>query len=483
MKDYYMRIIFLCIFLFNFVFALDYVSFRENDKLGVKDKKGNIIIPAKFEDIDTTKFGDGLMPAQVQIDDYKNWGFINLKGDFVIAPTFERVKSGFIDGLAIVYHCGMTLRTNSCYYNFIDKHGNKISEQKYFYDAKPFSEGLALVQSANDYLGTINPGYGYINKTGKFVIEPKYDFHAKSFSEGLAVVAIGTFDKKYGYIDKLGNMVIPTKFENASSFKDGLALVEIEEDGERYYSLINKKGDLIANEKFHRLNDFQKGIAVCSVEKEMSSNELSALEAELANSNYKSSIKRMISQEAKYKYGAIDRSGKWVIRPKYQYIDMFLDGFARAKIDDKFGMIDKSGKWIIEPKYKFLDKFSEGLAAAQTDNGYGYIDKKGKMVISPNKTYITVSDFKNGLAIVSTKYISPTYKEIRNGLRGKYVIGFINKKGEVIIPPKYISRTNSIAPYFSNDNIYKVELNGKHGFINKKGEECDKFGKLVKWSE
>ena len=30
----------------------------------------------------------------------------------------------------------------------------------------------------------------------------------------------------------------------------------------------------------------------------------------------------------------------------------FINGFARAEIDNKWGIIDKEGKWFIEPKYK-----------------------------------------------------------------------------------------------------------------------------------
>jgi len=68
----------------------------------------------------------------------------------------------------------------------------------------------------------------------------------------------------------------------------------------------------------------------------------------------------------------------------------------------------------------WVSDFSEGLAAVYTgdDNPGGFINKKGEWVIPP--VYSFISAFSEGLAVVK-KELSSRY-------------GFINLKGEMVIP-------------------------------------------------
>jgi hypothetical protein len=43
--------------------------------------------------------------------------------------------------------------------------------------------------------------------------------------------------------------------------------------------------------------------------------------------------------------GLMDLEGKWVLEPKYEYIEGFRDGFCRAQLNGKIGKIDKDGNW------------------------------------------------------------------------------------------------------------------------------------------
>ena len=44
----------------------------------------------------------------------------------------------------------------------------------------------------------------------------------------------------------------------------------------------------------------------------------------------------------------------------------------------KYGFIDKSGKVVIEPQFDYAEPFSEGLACLEKDGKLGYLDKNGK---------------------------------------------------------------------------------------------------------
>jgi hypothetical protein len=61
----------------------------------------------------------------------------------------------------------------------------------------------------------------------------------------------------------------------------------------------------------------------------------------------------------------------------------FSETLARIKIGDKWGYIDKTGKFVINPQFDFARDFSEGLAAVKIGGKCGYINKTGKIVIKP----------------------------------------------------------------------------------------------------
>ena len=67
-------------------------------------------------------------------------------------------------------------------------------------------------------------------------------------------------------------------------------------------------------------------------------------------------------------YGFIDKTGKMVIQPQYDYAAGFSEGLAHIKMQGKRGFIDKTGKIVIEPKYTRVMDFSDGLAAVNPNH-------------------------------------------------------------------------------------------------------------------
>lgn len=112
----------------------------------------------------------------------------------------------------------------------------------------------------------------------------------------------------------------------------------------------------------------------------------------------------------------MNRKGKLVIEPKYQFADEFHNGRGCVQDNYLFGFVNTKGKLVIDCVFEEADMFSEGLCAVRRDGLYGYIDKKGKLVI-PYK-YHQAGLFLNGLASVSIGH-----KKC-----------FINAKGEEVIP-------------------------------------------------
>jgi hypothetical protein len=181
---------------------------------------------------------------------------------------------------------------------------------------------------------------------------------------------------------------------------------------------------------------------------------------------------------------------EWVIEPEYKYTDCFSEGLALVQINDRVGFIDITGKWVIPPKYFSANKFSEGLACvsmSESDNKAGFIDKKGTWVIKPkyrdcyaefNHGYAEVEIWNNTTELYDNGYIDKAGKfteaddnitfNLSEGIKrfkSDKKFGFKEfPSGNIVVDAIY-----KYASLFSNE-LAKVQLGEKVGFINKNGE-------------
>ncbi len=115
----------------------------------------------------------------------------------------------------------------------------------------------------------------------------------------------------------------------------------------------------------------------------------------------------------------------------------------------KYGFINKKGKIVIEPKFDYAWKFREGLAMVGKTNRYGCVNKKGDIVI-PIKFDRLGWQFSEGRM--------QFYKEVKQRW------GFINKKGEIVIEARF-----NYAYDFS-DGLAKVKVGDRWGYIDTLGK-------------
>lgn len=59
--------------------------------------------------------------------------------------------------------------------------------------------------------------------------------------------------------------------------------------------------------------------------------------------------------------------------------------FFHIRKNSRYGFIDKTGKIVIKPEFDYVGPFSEGLAVVWIGNKYGYIDKTGKYIWKPTE--------------------------------------------------------------------------------------------------
>jgi hypothetical protein len=97
-----------------------------------------------------------------------------------------------------------------------------------------------------------------------------------------------------------------------------------------------------------------------------------------------------------------DRSGKILFEIEGSGFE-FSEGLAAAsrRRGGDWGFLDRTGKFVIEPRFYAASSFSEGLAvvsATPSPGTTGFIDHAGSFTIPPTLSY--ASDFHEGLAVV-----------------------------------------------------------------------------------
>jgi len=346
-----------------------------------------------------------------------------------------------------------------------------------------FQEGLGQVE--------VNEKWGFINSAGKLAIEPKFD-QVIEFNEGLAPVRVGAMINKpkaalfdllgrWKYIDHTGNVVINRE---GKRFSEGLAVAlvrgkwEIEsgwhgaftKERDRY-GVIDKDERMIVPAKYSLIEPFSEGLAVFC---EQDPTEPNAKYGYL-NTSGEVAIEPRYDAAMDFFEGLalvavsgkgafINRAGEVVISVPYGVALSFSEGMVPVKVknEQKWGYMDKTGRLVIPFKFDRAMTFSEGYAGVVEDGKIGYINRKGEYVIKPRFPYY--STWKTPFGRRYNPFFSSFSEGVAPVMTEKLKWGYIDKKGEFVIKPKF-----DLAGQFT-EGFAKVAVGDKLGYINKQGD-------------
>jgi hypothetical protein len=210
-----------------------------------------------------------------------------------------------------------------------------------------------------------------------------------------------------------------------------------------------------------------------------------------------------------YRYGFIDRSGKFVIPPKFLSAYCFKGGLASVTTDAGDTYVDKTGRFVTKPGEYYTgpknsscddnwpNYHAEGLyliskktkvpeskgsqSKQQVSSANGYVNARGKLVI-PLKPYYA-DDFSEGMAQI-TVYADVSQEEIEDGKRRNDATanvrhGYIDKTGKVVIPPQFhradafrwgVAKVGSIKLVPDPENPGQKKATFYSSFIDKQGK-------------
>lgn len=398
-------------------FYKGYAKIKKDGKFGLIDKTGKVVVPFEYLSLNMTSV-PGQVAASRLVGGSTLFGLLSTQNKVIIPLEYTDLLAD--SNLIIVKQDGK--------WGLFDYTGKKLLPAEYT-ALTPYSREKVLKVEKDGK-------FGFTDITGKWLFEKsKSVFTLYSAVNGMILCAISN---KYGYLDLSGEEVVITKYDYGAGFEsNGLAKVGRKSPTSTYttiYGYIDKKGTEIIPIKYATMGAFSNGLVY-------------------------------VKDPETNRYGYMDKTGKWALKAVYLEAGSF-DAFGGAWVkmtDGKNHYINKAGKdfgavegsyrnfnadgyAVIEHSdypYALIDKngsvikkiddadavytFSQGIAGykCKTTAKYGFIDVNGKIIKSCS--YDGFAGFSDGIARVETK------------VAGKTKYGYLNDKGETIVPIEYES--------------------------------------------
>ena len=329
-------------------------------------------------------------------------------------------------------------------------------EKHFVLEKRPLLDVIEYIEqdgSNNDGMGWWPVKYRVKRKGGKKglvdywnreVVPCEYDYVDKNSSGNIFMV--GLFDDndyyKVGLYKQGKGLVLPCEYGNFL-WNDKTPLIRACKDGQ--WGLVDFNGNTIVPCMYNSIGELQCGVYVVTQKEE------------IAGSRWKRS-----------KYGLLGADGHVIVKPQYDFITGFSEGYAGARdLDGNVYLIDTLGHTTSIPAgynpewsaYTFEGGcYTEGILCLEHEGKYGVLDRLGKEVVTfvydrkvqvlngwivleryvkESKEYEYIVVDKNGHRYQSTeeKFLYPIGVYLHLIRDGKH--GLIDKNGKTVMPFEY----------------------------------------------
>ena len=464
-----------------------YFKIYENNKYGIIDDKGNILVEAKYDKIDIPN------PSKSVFIVYFNYNnesgeyesqVINEKNEKLLT-NYEKVHPlMFKDSNSEVpYEKSVLKYEKGNKYGIIDFNGKKITEPIYdSIETLLYKEGCLLVEENNKY--------GIINIKGKVVIKPEYD----------GIIADGYYEEE-------------TKYKKA-----GFIVTKKKDEGYRY-GYINSNGNIILKPEYNELHriteETEKDIYILAFKNKMAGiyiNKKQILEHEYEEIEYDIKNKLFIVQKSS-KQGVYDKKGNKILDTIYDYIMISGNRINTKKEDvikiydingnekntdesstilsteneeyfinidknEKFGIINKNGDVLIENKYNYIEFIFDNTFIVSLDGVLGVIDINENIKlpfeygliqkIMGTDIILAMSNTDNAFTELYNNKLEKIDKIENPNIYPKDNYIKILTKNDIIYLDKQGNKLSSKDIFVSN-NLIPVKKEDKWGFMDRQG--------------
>ena len=385
--------------------SIDYFAAYKDNKWGVIDSNGNIIIEPSFGEmviVPNSKEDVFLYTYDVNYDDgtYKTKA-INSKSEGIFT-NYEQVEAiSSVDENQNLIYDGKALKVqNGGKYGLINMEGKEILPCEY--------DGINLLQGVENTLVISKDGnYGIADNDGKVIIPPSYSEIQNLGNEASQGFIVKNSEGKYGIVDIGNSQVLELKYDAISKIHEGEYYVVTEGNNQK---IVKRNGQEVLN---------------------TNGKEITALLKNPENG---------VIYKIDNKYGVMNLSGEDVVEASYDELKEGKTGILIAKKGDKYGIIDMQGNEKVEFKY----------------NSINY-NEKADIYITEDEKYnneILDSNFSVKLTgIVTDLNDEKGYIEIRQSDEYKHYNFKFEEEKE--------------AEIFTGNTLFVSKKDGKYGFLDK----------------
>ena len=471
----------------EYVSNIEYSTVRIDDKYGVIDGNGNIVIEPTYNVI---QIPNPSKPVFVCMSNYNTEAkeyetkVLNEKREQIITgySNIQAIPaSSTADGIPFENTVLKYKKDNK--YGLMSLEGKEITDAIYDEIASiTYKEGMLLVKQDGKY--------GIININGKIVIKPEYDnitvdnYYDVSTGyqrTGFIVCSIKDEGYRYGYVDYRGKKILDTiyteiervtDFEDEKdiyivAYKDGQAgllknrklILDYEYEDIIYYAyndvfivqrngkqgIADRKGNIKIDTKYTNISF--GGIYVNAVD-ESGETQILDLDGNVVTDGY---IAKMPTEDGQHFivyneegiYKIIDNNGNIVVDRSYTNIEEIANNYYIVANNRNNGIIDLTGKSLVELRYNSIVKLdnTELLQAnISTTSTVSLINKNMQIVVTMDNASIDVED---------------GYIRLYSDTENRYF--------------DYAGNELSAKDVFPNNTMYAQEENGKWGFVDQNG--------------
>ena len=475
------------------VTSYEYFTLISNEKHGVINKNGDIIIKPNYTDIIIPN------PEKDMFFCYSNdtVEVINSKGE-KLYTNFEKVEPIKLKNVATTlnYEKSVFKFQKDGKYGLINTNGKVIVKNEYeSIENLQLCEGLFLVEQ--------NSKYGIINLKGTVVITPSYDniisdgyyTEKDGYKKSGFIVSNKTDDGyRYGYITNTGKTYLSTSYNSVArvwkndtdkdvylvasqggkyglyknkknTISEEYQSIEFDENNHlliieknKKYGAASLEGKIIIEPENTELEI--KGIYIYA--KQSLENKVYDLDGnkinisfnkaiyETENENYR--IATLENNDVTY-YGIVEKNGNTLVNEKYQYIEYAFGTYFIAKNDEgNFGIISSNGKEAVEFKYNVLQKLKGKNVLQAVNSASGVTD----FYSSSLKTILSVknADINNEEEYIKISTEKETIYLDADGNK-------ISENSDIVKNSIKLQEPDTIGKYkkvqFTLENVYYVE--------------------------
>lgn len=495
-----------------------YVIIEKNNKKGVLNSSGNLIISPSYDQINVLSDNNSVVfvcgvkdGSHSAYRSSYSWSLLNDRGSKLIDSSKEIIHMGF----SII-----AVKSDEGKYSISDFNGKRMCDS--FFDSV-LSFGIVSCTPARcswetpkkvegiNYAIVENDGkYGIIDNRGRLLIQPKY--LSLSIQKNNQFQADGVLINAYeqrivGRNDSV--LIIKEDYESVEMLDNGLLLVS----KNNLFGCINQIGTIIIPLKYKSLvyqNNLLIAVYYDETDETYKRGVLDFQEKEIVPFCKQIDEIKIESEIILYKqdwhWGAYTLQGQVICEPIYDHIVYVAHNLIKVGMDGKdyesyedyywedgehydftnynkysiinWGLIDNNGNVILPIEYRAIaDKVINGLVEIRSNKKLGYVDITGRILLEP--TYKSIGDFIDGYAVVS----KTSYYYDEEGRDRETVYGVINSHFNEIIPCVFASleyevetgRFKTDVGYKTIDGRYVAEVDGKELLVDKKYKYCKPF--------